>query len=119
MKGLVAAVVVVLLSVPSLAAERSTNELEQSGNAQARMRVPWNEPATHFTQDPGDDTSGGYAYCVARSSYGQKCRDVVTVFTKPGTLCANGCDMCASVMYSGACSCDSDTLLLTGKCTYW
>lgn len=120
MKSVVAAVVLVLFTMPSLAAERSTKALKRSGKAQAQMHVPSNDPAANLTQDPGNgDTSGGYSYCVARSSYGQKCRDVVMIFTQPGTMCANGCNTCASVMYSRACSCNRETLVLTGRCVYW
>src|SRR5256885_291335 len=51
---------------------------------------------------------GNYSYCVARSSQGQKCQDVVT-FTIPDSVCATGCEMCASVKFSASCSCDNAT----------
>lgn len=68
--------------------------------------------------DGGNQGGGSYAFCVARKSKGQMCQDVVTI-TIPDSICATGCRMCASVEYSGSCSCKSDTLKLEGSCTYW
>ena len=65
------------------------------------------------------DGGGKYAYCIAKRSQGQQCRDVVTLYTGPGTLCATGCRVCASVQFSASCNCDDNTLELTGTCSYW
>jgi hypothetical protein len=67
---------------------------------------------------PTGTGTGTYAYCVARASRGQKCRDVVTVYI-PNSACANGCNMCASVRFSAACECEDSSLKTTGSCTYW
>ena len=77
-------------------------------------------PSTNLAQDPFVDTEEGgyYTYCIASSSAGQQCRDVVTIY-KSGTLCATGCRTCGGVQYSASCACKADTMKLTGKCTYW
>lgn len=67
---------------------------------------------------PDSEPAGNYSYCVARSSQQQMCQAVVT-FIRPGTVCATGCDECASVKFSAACDCDNATKKTTGKCTYW
>lgn len=62
---------------------------------------------------------GSYTVCYASSSRGEKCQDVVTIRTAPGTICANGCNTCASVRYSASCQCDDKDLKTSGSCTYW
>lgn len=129
----------VLLSVFVYGNERQESPRAQKrGRAAAAKRALPGLPAANFTQDPGggstencgdiDPTapcyvnggSGGpYSYCLAKRSLGQKCRDVVTVYTNPGTMCANGCNTCASVNYSASCQCDNSTMKLSGSCTYW
>jgi hypothetical protein len=70
-------------------------------------------------QDGDAENSAGYSLCVARRSQGQQCKDVVTFYTAAGTLCANGCNSCASVNFSASCQCDSETLRVSGTCSYW
>jgi hypothetical protein len=62
---------------------------------------------------------GTYTVCYASSSNGQKCQDVVTFTTAPGTVCAQGCNLCASVKHSASCQCDDKDLKTSGSCTYW
>ncbi len=78
-----------------------------------------NQPSCVFYDSCTWDTGGNYTYCVARSSQGQLCQDIVTFYSEPGTLCANGCNSCAGVKYSASCNCDAETHKTTGKCTYW
>jgi hypothetical protein len=67
----------------------------------------------------GGSSGGGYSYCVAVGSKGEKCWDTVTIYSSEGTLCAAGCETCAAVRYSAHCSCNATTLKLSGTCTYW
>ena len=88
----------------------------------------YNDPCGAFrdsncitVQDPmgGAPGGGNYSYCVALSSSGQMCQDVVTWYSDPGTACADGCNICASVKYSASCQCDASKLQTSGTCTYW
>lgn len=71
-----------------------------------------------WTQSGEQSGSGNYTYCLAKSTEGQQCQDVVTFYVE-GTICASGCNRCASVKHSAGCSCDSRTLQVKGSCTYW
>jgi hypothetical protein len=76
-----------------------------------------------FCEDSTDttpmDSSGGdsYAYCIALSSKGQKCWNVVEVYVED-TMC-QPCVLCAKTQRSGGCKCDDDKKIATGTCSYW
>lgn len=128
-QGLWLALIVLFLVAPSTYAAKKSTPAQPDANPSVvkaaaakgiRPAQPDPVPSTNLTQDPttGEDEGGNYTYCIASSSTGQLCRDVVT-FYKTGTLCATGCKICAGVEYSASCACKPETLKLTGKCTYW
>lgn len=83
----------------------------------------WYDTGSCFEDDDdsgsgGDPSVTGYSYCVAKKSAGEECQSVVTVYI-PNSACATGCRLCAGVTHSASCQCDSETLKVSGRCTYW
>lgn len=107
-----ATVVAFVLLAPSAKAQTGREPLNPTD---AEPSCVFYDTCTWDTQ-PGGTTA--YSYCLARSSQGQKCQDVVEVVI-PNSICATGCNMCASVNHSASCECNSASLKLTGNCTYW
>lgn len=110
----IAAVMSLVLLAPRAHAQEDRSPLQP---ADAQPSCVFYDSCTWDTGGTGGG-GGNYSYCLARGSLDQRCQDVVTIYNE-NTVCATGCQMCASVKYSAGCQCDDEQKKTKGSCTYW